>query len=240
MNDLNQEKEAFSLSGSLLWCFTLTVGLQIVISFVFTVGLSINGVASDDIEAQFLKPDIMFYTSLIAMLLSIPLFKKASKQANYIQLANFIKMVPIKKQTLIKVFVIGLVYYLFEYLSVKLLGIGTPQYMLDVKSQVNTNWDLILLVITVCIIAPIVEEVIFRGVIFSRLQNSRVGSRGAIVYTSIIFCILHAHYELIIMGYTLLIGVMLAFIRLRTSNIWYCIILHMMVNVFSTIELFLF
>ncbi|PQJ53313.1 CPBP family intramembrane glutamic endopeptidase [Psychrosphaera saromensis] len=112
--------------------------------------------------------------------------------------------------------------------------------MLDVKSQVSTNWDLILLVIAVCIIAPIVEEVIFRGVIFSRLQNSRVGSPDAIVYTSIFFCILHVHYELIIMRYTLLIGVMLGFISLKTSNIWYCIILHMMVNVFSTIELFAF
>ncbi|GHB66484.1 hypothetical protein GCM10008107_14620 [Psychrosphaera saromensis] len=59
--------------------------------------MSINGVASDDIEAQFLKPDIMFYTSLIAMLLSIPLVKSASKQVTYTHLASFIKMMPIKK-----------------------------------------------------------------------------------------------------------------------------------------------
>lgn len=236
---INQGNEVYSITGSLFWCFILTILLSTIIGFIVLTGMRINGDLGVDLDLDlvFNQPNIMFYTSMISAIITIPLLKVASKRPSYTELLEFIKIKSINNNTLIKLVAFGVIYYGIESLTISLLGIGTPQYMLDVKSQIITYWDLLLLILAVCIIVPIIEEVIFRGVIFTRLQLSRVGTKGAVIYTSIIFGILHFQYEIVFMVYTLLVGILLAVVRIKTNNLMYCIVLHMIFNSLSTLEL---
>ena len=66
---------------------------------------------------------------------------------------------------LIAVFVYMVVeYYLADYLMVE-----APNFMLEMQAQTNNLLDKSLLFFSVVVIAPIFEEVIFRGVAFYRL-----------------------------------------------------------------------
>jgi len=75
-------------------------------------------------------------------------------------------------------------------------------------------------------LAPIVEELIFRGVIMSRLKI-RFGIIPAIFVSAIIFGIVH--FDLNILG-RLFFGVLSAILYIKTNNIINCIILHDGVN----------
>ena len=52
--------------------------------------------------------------------------------------------------------------------------------------------SLIIMLISIVIIAPIVEEIIFRGLILSRL-NKVMNTTVALIVSSLIFAILHGH-----------------------------------------------
>lgn len=87
------------------------------------------------------------------------------------------------------------------------------------------------------------EEVAFRGCIFTvvlqRCKKNRLGAFLAIVISSVIFGIIHAlniftganpGAVVLQIGYSFLIGGMCSVVLLKTSNIWYCVILHAVYN----------
>ncbi len=87
------------------------------------------------------------------------------------------------------------------------------------------------------------EEMAFRGCIFTvvlqRCKKNRLGAFLAIVISSLIFGIIHAlniftganpGAVVLQIGYSFLIGGMCSVIFLKTSNIWYCVILHAVYN----------
>ncbi|MBE6161887.1 MAG: CPBP family intramembrane metalloprotease [Firmicutes bacterium] len=75
-------------------------------------------------------------------------------------------------------------------------------------------------------LAPIVEELIFRGVILNRLKI-RFGIILAIFVSAILFGI--AHFDINIIG-RLIFGLLCAILFFQTRNILNCIILHLLNN----------
>ncbi|MBE6536089.1 MAG: CPBP family intramembrane metalloprotease [Ruminococcaceae bacterium] len=87
------------------------------------------------------------------------------------------------------------------------------------------------------------EEMAFRGCIFTvvlqRCKKNRMGAFFAIVISSVIFGVIHAlnifagsnpGAVILQIGYSFLIGGMCSVILIKTSNIWYCVILHAVYN----------
>lgn len=81
--------------------------------------------------------------------------------------------------------------------------------------------------ISAIILAPIVEELIFRGVILNRLKI-KFNITSAIFISSIIFSVLH--FDLNIIG-RLIFGALSAILFFQTGNIINCIILHALNNI---------
>ncbi|QPG04452.1 CPBP family intramembrane metalloprotease [Salinimonas marina] len=78
-----------------------------------------------------------------------------------------------------------------------------------------------------CVIGPIFEEIVFRGILYKRIVQSRVGPLGAIVLPSIIFSLAHLQYsEPLIFIFIFISGCLLSWIRHITGNLWYSIALH--------------
>jgi membrane protease YdiL (CAAX protease family) len=88
------------------------------------------------------------------------------------------------------------------------------------------NSNMVLVVIYAVIIAPIVEELIFRKILLDKLR--RFGDLPAILITGLAFGIFH--FNLLQFFYATVIGIMFAYITIRTNRIIYAIILHMMMN----------
>jgi membrane protease YdiL (CAAX protease family) len=236
--DNNHQK--FSIWGTLSWMFFLSIGVQLGVGIIFGVIIRAFGVEATDIDLAFLRPSIMLLMVIVTLIISIPLIRKAALSPDKDFPFFFVAIRPIKQSTLVKVSIVGFSYYCLLWLCMELIGIETPQYMLDVKSQVNSILDLILLIISICLITPVIEEIIFRGLIFSRFQLSKLGRVGAVCITSIFFSVIHFQYEPIIIVFVFTMGLLLGVVRYKTDNVIYCIILHVIFNSLSAYELFFY
>lgn len=97
-------------------------------------------------------------------------------------------------------------------------------------SMVNTVFDdqpIILVVIVVVILGPIAEEIIFRFMTFGRMKFY-MGSRWAIVLSSLLFGLYHGNLAQFI--YCTLIGIILSFVYDKSGNLWITIAMHMAIN----------
>ncbi len=82
-------------------------------------------------------------------------------------------------------------------------------------------------ILRVVVLAPIVEELIFRGVIFSGFQKI-YSSFWAIFFSAMLFALFHLNpWQL---GPTFLLGLLLGFVRLRTSSLLAAIFTHALHN----------
>jgi len=86
----------------------------------------------------------------------------------------------------------------------------------------------------IVIVGPIVEEIIFRGLLLRSLAG--YGRNFAIVTTSILFGMYHA--SLVQNGYAFIVGIVLAYITLRYSLKW-AIVIHCTNNMLMMIILFM-
>lgn len=80
------------------------------------------------------------------------------------------------------------------------------------------------------IVAPLVEEIFFRGFLFQGFRQ-RYGWVTAMLLSSVIFAV--AHLDLIVLIPTFLLGCLLAYVYHRSNSLWPGIILHFLVNSFG-------
>lgn len=126
-------------------------------------------------------------------------------------------------------------YIVLSYLINILLDVRMPEWMLDMRDTIDYGW---LSLLSICLIAPIFEELVFRGFIFSKIERTRLRKSGAVIVTAIIFTLIHTQYEGIVLVDLFVLSLLLSFIRLKTNNLKYCIAVHMLNNMVSALFLF--
>ncbi len=90
-------------------------------------------------------------------------------------------------------------------------------------------------VLRVVVLAPIVEELIFRGVIFSGFQRI-YPAFWAIFFSALLFALFHLNpWQL---GPTFLLGLLLGFVRLRTGSLLAAIFTHALHNGMIFLEVY--
>lgn len=89
-------------------------------------------------------------------------------------------------------------------------------------------WGLAFAVVSACLLAPLAEEVLYRGVLFRSLRN-RLGLAAAAVLSSAVFALLHFYngYGLASVG---IFGTACALLYAARGSLWSCIVLHMVYN----------
>ena len=92
---------------------------------------------------------------------------------------------------------------------------------------------LILGIISVIIIAPIIEEFLFRGFLFSQLARTRLGGWGSVCLSSLLWTIIHFQYESLILVVLFVFGIFLGYIRMAYNSLALPIALHAVNNSFA-------
>ncbi|MBE6635943.1 MAG: CPBP family intramembrane metalloprotease [Ruminococcaceae bacterium] len=101
----------------------------------------------------------------------------------------------------------------------------------DTTSDLIENSPLYLILIVAVIIGPIIEELIFRKLLMDKL--GMYGDRLAIIVSAVSFGLFHGNlYQFF---YAAMLGALLAYMYSRTSNVWYPIAMHMLMNFFGSI-----
>lgn len=103
----------------------------------------------------------------------------------------------------------------------------------------SSKWIIIPVSIMAVFTAPVVEEVVYRGVLYSAFRR-KFGVAAAIFFVTILFASIHVMQysqnsvpDYGVMLTILLLSLTLTAIRERTGNLLPCIILHMMFNGFQ-------
>ena len=89
---------------------------------------------------------------------------------------------------------------------------------------------IILGLISVIIVAPISEEFLFRGFLFSQLNRTHLGGWGAVTLSSFLWTIIHFQYETLILLVLFIFGIFLGYIRMAYNSLSLPIILHAINN----------
>jgi len=93
-----------------------------------------------------------------------------------------------------------------------------------------------LLWVAFIVMAPMWEEIVFRGFLFTGIQQSRVGSAGAVLVTATLWAGLHLQYNLCGILTVLVLGLLLGMARLQSGSIVPCIVMHGVNNLIATVE----
>tara|TARA_B110000914_G_C15270342_1_gene357277 strand:- start:132 stop:656 length:525 start_codon:yes stop_codon:yes gene_type:complete len=132
------------------------------------------------------------------------------------------------------VLLLGL-FLLLEEIYMRVLVIDVPvSFLKFVLSE-----PLILGVITTILIAPILEEFIFRGFLFSQLRIT-LGNWGAISLSSLAWTSLHFQYELKILFILFVFGLFLGFLRWKSNSLFLVMALHAVNNLVALITAYLY
>jgi membrane protease YdiL (CAAX protease family) len=110
---------------------------------------------------------------------------------------------------------------------------SVPEVMLTVYRTANFKP---LLWLGIILVAPVVEELIFRGFMFRGWAGSRLGGWGTIVLTSFLWAAIHLQYDLYGVASIFCFGIFLGWMRLRTGSVLLCVVLHTLQNLVATIQ----
>lgn len=100
----------------------------------------------------------------------------------------------------------------------------------DLVSDTMMGQPMWILFLAVGILAPIAEELIFRGLVFRRMKDS-MKPIAAIILSSLFFGLYHGNMVQFL--YASLLGIVLAIIYNRTGTLWTAIVAHMAANLWS-------
>lgn len=159
------------------------------------------------------------YIALIVAIIFIPLlindYKKYKKQTN--TKINYFYL------TILGI-ILSLIYNVFAYYL---------NFVLKTSLFDNSN-NIAITLLSTGILGPIIEELMFRGIIYNELK-SKYSNMKSILITTIFFAIIHINIIQIL--YALIIGFILIFVYEKYNNIKAPIILHMASNITTTLFL---
>lgn len=87
------------------------------------------------------------------------------------------------------------------------------------------------------IAAPVAEEFVFRGFLFTGFERSFVGLPGALVITSLAWALLHVQYGWFDIGVIFVMGIVLGLARHLSGSLWVPVAMHVLNNLVSTVQM---
>lgn len=113
--------------------------------------------------------------------------------------------------------------------------IVTP-FQVDTYRTARDGGTLPLLWLTFVLVAPIAEEIMFRGFLFRGWVRSESNAIPAIVVISLLFAAIHVQYDWFGILQVFFIGLLLALARWRSGSTFVSIVMHVLANLWATIE----
>lgn len=147
--------------------------------------------------------------------------------------------------TVLIIFAVVAVNFTLAYLNNSVVKIFLPDVPKETVSAVATMGEtssfsslhifFLLEILSTAIVPAFCEEYLFRGAILTNLLP--FGKSTAIFASAFLFGLMHQNP--VQMLYTMLMGVVIGYVYVKTKSIWICIILHGINNLITVLEQFL-
>ncbi|QNO14314.1 CPBP family intramembrane metalloprotease [Alkalicella caledoniensis] len=171
-------------------------------------------------------PFAILFASVSSFLIYLWIAKR--KGENLLEVCKFVKL-PFKK--VIVCIILGTGFLFFTPLILTIIDKFIPLNFSNYTER-NAQEGFYMLLISVGIFGPFIEEVIFRGIIFDEL-NQMSSTKVALVIQSFLFALIHFNPIQSIPAF--FVGLLLGTIIIWTGSIWSGIIVHASINTMSLI-----
>lgn len=220
-----------------IWCLWVAVCF-IGSAVIGAIGLSVLGALGLKMPVSttlvLLGASTVIYLIMLALVLSVPYAKKMISWASL----GFTRLLSWSDIAL------ALAGYVVYFVAV--LGVTFVISTLIPGFNANQSQDLgftslygverLIGFIVLVVVAPIVEETIFRGFLYGKLRESRMPMWPAILTVSALFGLAHGQWNVGI-G-TFILSVVLCYLREATGSIWSGVLVHMINNAIAFTLLF--
>jgi uncharacterized protein len=230
-----------------------TIGLFFsgqIIGVYIVIGLfTIFGYDAAQIESMLVdNPPIQFLTILLIEIVTLGLLWWVHKVAK----RPFISSIGLIKKpnfsSLGYAIVAYIIYFITLIITVALVSSLVPSIDIEQAQQIGFNgvegYQLIFVFLTLVILPPIAEEIIFRGFLYQRLKSA-VKIYPAAIITSIIFALAHTEFlgdnplNWIAALDTFVLSFFLIWLLEKTKSLWASIFLHGIKNAIAFTVLFI-
>lgn len=142
------------------------------------------------------------------------------------------KIIPLGVMSVGGILLISTTIYIIYSTIIQVVGLTIPAPDFTFPSSKSMQ---AIYILYICILGPILEEIIFRGIVLNTIK--KYGAFTAIIFTSIIFSMFHLN--LVQFMTPLLLGILLAFVTIKTESTVPAIIIHIFNNTIATLITFL-
>jgi membrane protease YdiL (CAAX protease family) len=111
-----------------------------------------------------------------------------------------------------------------------------PAFQLEIHRSAQAEGALISLWLALVVVAPVGEELLFRGFLFRGFVREPRDALPGILAISLIWSLLHIQYDWFGASLVFAIGVLLGYVRLYSGSTTLVILLHMLLNLESVLE----
>ena len=172
--------------------------------------------------------------SAVSYLITVPLqiwFIFWLLRRRKIDLSKNLGLYYFNKDALIYSLVTWLILYLVLTVYSYVFQISPPEEFIKLIKATPFVLNFLMVVIG----APIVEELLFRGFLFSQLKTTKLGINGSIILTSFIWTSIHLQYDLFLLIPIFLLGLLLGYLMHKYNSLYLVIIVHAVHNLQATL-----
>lgn len=208
------------------------VAMLAAIPFLGDVGEA--NVASGSVEELMQNPGLLIATTLpsaVAGILLILLIATRRKGVSWTQYLAIHRLTV--KELFIWIAITVVVVVLLGVLGMLLEQPAVPDWWLNVFGESSTR---LLLILTVVIAAPLFEELLFRGLLFTGWSESKLGVTGTILLTTVLWTAMHAQYQAFDLGQVFVLGILLGVARHRSGSLVVPVTMHAFVNMLACLQ----
>jgi membrane protease YdiL (CAAX protease family) len=240
-------KKYLKMAGNILLYGGIYFGFQIFVMVVFMIVFGINeAIKAQDVTQSFNFSDaaanaffdqnlniIMLVSEFISLLTFMLIFY--AKKQNLFKYCGFFKL-SLKNAALIVVMASGMGMFIDGILTALPIDKWFPEYSELMDSLMGGGQDFSIILLSVGILGPIFEEILFRGLVFNELRKVK-GLVFSVIVQAILFGVFHMNW---LQGiYAFLLGIILGLVYVWTRSIWAPIIAHIVFNTSSVFGGFL-
>lgn len=217
---------------------------SILVGIVYGALLGV-GIIGNNIDIQtYMENNSTSFLATVSILsiivFGIILYFKQKSSKNYSD-KPFVSFGKVKKEELSESFILFLGMYGITMLWVVLINLLSENNLFfqkileshnNIMGEITSSESFILVFFATAIIAPVIEELFFRGLIYGRLRQA-MKPIVAIFISSLLFGIFHGN---IVQGvYAFFIGFVLALVYEKTGALWLSIVGHALINTIGVV-----
>lgn len=245
MDSKKRERVTIGRIWGLIYPMLLYLGVTFAVEFIFMIVVAVLGIsrygATDQAQlydfimnatmSQALSMTLLAGLATAPILIFIYIHDNNKDRRN----GTFVKY---KLNNILKYLLIipfGVFNMLWANYFVALLQLVMPKFMLESYTdtqQIIEGGGFLIQLLTAGIVAPIVEELIFRGLVYRRTKKM-TGTIAAAILSAALFGVFHGNW--VQAPYAFIIGIVAVFVYEKFKSIVAPIMLHMSANILSVL-----